>query len=227
VLPVEFTIEYRAYIPYDNVQGNPSAYCATVHLQTYAVYAGDQRHDSDTTTYRTSIYSIMEPGIGTAYDQVPDTGITYQFSPPSPVNGSYLTTADFDSKPGTCYKYNAEAQAKFGSEGSETITPAVVNSTTSSFTYNGKIENPLGTPLLYIGWNVKTTIEKESGYGNVKVSGDVTCFPAHYIMVDGINVASYTPTTNTKTYIAGCLLGPDSTPLSGPATSSNGYNISY
>jgi hypothetical protein len=231
-----FSLEYRAYIPFDNVTASPSPACITNAGQTTAVYLGDSpdsvNSNSVPVTYRTSIFGIVTPNSPTALSLVtPTTGITYQFAPPSPIDPPFITSGDYVvPQLGTCYRLNAEGQAVFGIDNNEQTPSASAPSTNSVLVnYQGRVGNPLAAAALTIGWNVNTLVVENTSYSsvNVQVSGTVTCFPAHEIIFQGQQIAYYFPPYSNPAYIAGCLAAPPVANLSGPATLPGGLNVPY
>jgi hypothetical protein len=164
------------------------------------------------------VYSLVTPGSGLNYG-LSNTGITYQFDFPSPINennpgvpaGGYLTPPDFDGIFDDCERENEEGQAMFGISPNTEATTAVSFANTTTVYYNGVVANPLALQALKIGWSVgtTTTVDPNAGTVNVQVNGSVTCFPAHEVLFDGFPVASYIPPTSNSAFIAACLAGPD------------------
>jgi hypothetical protein len=217
----EMPVEYRAYIPVDHESAPPSIGCAAIG-QTSAVYEGDLPYGySVPPTYRVSVYSVVEPGnsLEPFYGAAADTGITFQFAPQTPVNGSYLSTPDYDGIFNDCYVENEEGRAQFGGSNWWSIGDTVPSNRETTVTYNGAVADPLipSFPPFTVGFDVSTSIyhSPNAQYVNVTVSGDVTCYPAHEVLVAGHQMALVLPTSNSPGYIAACLIGPDDTPLVG------------
>jgi hypothetical protein len=144
-------------------------------------------------------------------------------------NASSITSSDYDGIPNDCYKWTGQDQAQFGQNGNTATitTTAGVNATTVNYT--GQSTNPLQSPSVgAIRWNVSVTVNKTTGWStHVFVSGAVSCYPSHQIVVNNVPVASFAaPIDPGITYITNCLVfnGP-STPLSGAATTTNGASV--
>lgn len=229
-------VEYRAYIPYDNVSGSNSFSCGASTMSAFALYYGDNPQNGANITYRASVYTVVSPfdigTPGTLSNTVNDTGITYQFnsSPPyaSPISPPYLSAGDYDGVLNDCRYENGQDQAQFGSGSNFSgVSDNITSDTVDAVTFNGEVSNPLASSQLTIGWNLTTTIsDLDASTINAQVTGNVTCFPASEILVNGQIEASFIPTSNSTMYIAQCLVGPDNTPLSGPAAAPGGVNLS-
>lgn len=162
-----------------------------------------------------------------------DTGVTWQFSKGSPVNGSYISTPDYDGIPNDCHLYNNLAQAIFGTEGNYAYGSFTTTESNMGVNFTGQASNPLEqTPLgisqPYIGWNVSTTVNNTAGgyTGQVFVSGAVTCYPSHQIVVNNTVVAYYiAPQNPSLKTLTNCLTGGPSYPLIGPATLPGGTPV--
>jgi hypothetical protein len=98
-----------------------------------------------------------------------------------------------------------------------------------SVNFTGQAHNPLESELTHIQWNVSITVNRTGGAytGQVFVSGGVTCYPSHQIIVNDTVVAYFTAMQNpTIAYLTGCLLsqGP-AFPLIGPAIQPGGTPV--
>ncbi len=229
-----FPVEYRALIPYDNVTGNASGFCYLIYGDITGTYAGDIPHGTSAeypTSYRASLYDLVDVGAGGGPDTIPDTGITTAFEPPSPVNGSYLTPPDWDGTLADCIRETGQNQAHFGvSPNWYTTGLLTYSSASASIDMSGEVSNPLSFSALTIGWGVSTTLANDTANRtlNITVSGAVTCFPESIVLVDGQQVAAYVPPTENYFYVGYCLATPATSPLTGPATNlPGGYNLSY
>ncbi len=224
------SVFYEAYIPQDHIYGPFPNSCS---LTQGFLYLGDRQGDPVTLgspySYRVQQGIIVYPDSGVSEGASSSVGYTEQFSVGSPHNGAYITSSDYDGVANDCKLWNGAGHAQFG-EGSNTSSWAAIPSSSNIVVkLIGRISNPLESSKSAIQWNVSTTINNTGGKSTatVFVSGGVTCYPSHQILVNDTNVAFFAaPQNPTLAYITGCLvlLGP-ATSLMGPATQAGGTSI--
>ena len=117
--------------------------------------------------------------------------------------GSSLASADEDGIQYDCNKWNDAGQA----------TPAFSHD--ESFPYahqgqlhfTGEVANPLESQLATITWDMRAVIDiQDPQSATAYINYNHTCYPAHLIKVNGQVVYSYTPSSNSTTYLFGCLV---------------------
>lgn len=228
------TVSYQASIPQDHISGPAPTACSP---SIGYLYLGDKLSDpmkAGFSSYRAAQLTYLYPNSGTSQNPYSssgngDTGYTTQFYLPSPVNGKYITDSDYDGVTNDCYKWTGDGHAIFGQNGNYanlTTSPGSHNIVTN---FSGQASNPLQKPSVGgIRWNVSVTVNKTTGNStHAFVSGSVSCYPSHTVVVNGITAGYYNaPINPSNVYVVNCLAfnGP-STPLQGPGTASGGVSV--
>jgi hypothetical protein len=226
----EFLVTYNSFIPQDHIPGSVPTTCS---VTTPYNYLGDRQGDpvsgGSPYSYRTEQEIYLLPNSSTTQYPYSDTGYTNQFFSPSPVNGQYITSVDYDGIAGDCYKWTGQAKSAYGANGNYANITNTVGASSVTTNFAGQDTNPLQIPSFgAIRWNVSITVNKTTGWSShAYVTGAVSCYPSHKVTVNNNIVAYFNAPINPGfLYIENCLVsnGP-STPLQGLATSSGGASV--
>ena len=226
-----FSVEYEAYIPVDHISGPTSCTAGGPAF----IYLGDRQQDpvkgGSPYSHRVGMVTTVYPKSGTEANYSYDTGYTWQFSVGSPVNKNYITSPDYDGKTNDCKLYNNQGHLILNVTPSATANHNVIFYTgtqSADVNFNGQAQNPLEPAVAHIAWNVTTTIFSVAadGYsGRAKVSGNVTCYPAHKVTVTNLVIAvgPNVPLQPSTAYLFNCLSVQGATyPLTGAGVSASG-----
>jgi hypothetical protein len=121
-----------------------------------------------------------------------------------PWNGLY-TGADEDQYGLDCYRWNDKGEAD--SSGMLGVGVTFGNPITQ-VNLSGQGSNPLEPGLAQIKWNLTVSLDVTDPK-NPKAwvsGGTTTCYPAHIVKVNGVQVYQWIPSRNDIAYIGGCLI---------------------
>jgi hypothetical protein len=199
VLP-KFDVEYVDYIPVDHVTG-PNDCLYAGQYSTPLIYKGDGGYG----TYRSRQYDTLIPDTHQSPNYNLGVGETRNYGKGSPFNLSTLSSQDEDGVGGDCYLWNAHGYASTSNMFYSVSFPSAGQGTIE---YSGSTANPLEPSFGAITWDVTPDITESSpSAASAFVNYDVTCYPSHQVKINGSVVWLYTPSSNSTTYIVGCLTG--------------------
>ncbi len=200
-----FVVNYSAYIPVDHVQ-SPDG-CTYQGNSVNYTYIGDANRG----TARAAEFITVVPDKKQVYAYGATQGQTRQYGYGSPANGSTLSAADEDNLSGDCHLYN----------GALTGTPTGNHDETWAVSQGQEhMSGNASDPFYSVGavtWDLRVVLNDPTpaaptGYVNY----NFTCYPAHQVVVNGQLLYRYTPPSNDKAYLFGCLaLSPSYSKVSG------------
>lgn len=213
--PNVMNVMYQAFIPPDYVYGPPASCFPNV-------YAGDNRISSngspifmpDLGSFRAM--QAISVGVGSY------TGISPANAPPVQATGwSYEFSSSVlqnNMIPPSAYNYNALGACSktgiddYGKANTNSFDePGVIynGSNDTQTTLSGSASNPVPLFSFPIDWDVPLDLT-EPNVADLHISGTLnsTCYPAHEVSVSGVDVGTWSPSSNNTVYITGCLAAP-------------------
>jgi Protein of unknown function (DUF3238) len=202
----EFTINVTTFIPANNLDSAPQAFCLTdspPRRYRALIFKGDDRtFNPNATSYRTRqlvtviTEKIFDPdglfeGIRDN-EAVPPIGETRAYAPDALSNGviGKIDAADEDGIPDDCHLWHAAATA---SDTNMHITVSRINDHAVSAHLFGGASNPLVVGACDISWDFTIRIDTSGSRPFWTVIGMHDGFPAYEIYINGTSAYMYHP----------------------------------